>query len=198
MLKVIFIRHGATAGNVQKRYIGSTDEALCKEGVEKLQKLKDSSVYPVANLVFMSPMKRCRQTAEILYPSHTYHSVEDLSECDFGEFENKSYIDLQGNNEYEKWVKSGGTLPFPCGENMQEFKHRCVRAFLQVMKETEAKYENKDASIAFVVHGGTIMAIMECLGIPQKGYFEWQIGNAEGIVCEYEEERLKLCYQITF
>ena len=35
-MKVILIRHGATLGNQEKRYIGITDEALCDAGIEKL------------------------------------------------------------------------------------------------------------------------------------------------------------------
>lgn len=37
-MKVILIRHGATMGNQEKRYIGITDEALCDTGIEKLLK----------------------------------------------------------------------------------------------------------------------------------------------------------------
>ena len=35
-MELYFIRHGKTKGNIEKRYIGSTDENLCKEGKEKL------------------------------------------------------------------------------------------------------------------------------------------------------------------
>ena len=40
-MKVILIRHGATMGNQEKRYIGITDEALCDTGIEKLLKNVD-------------------------------------------------------------------------------------------------------------------------------------------------------------
>ena len=36
---IYFIRHGATAGNLEKRYIGRTDEELCTEGIERLKDL---------------------------------------------------------------------------------------------------------------------------------------------------------------
>ena len=28
-MEIVLIRHGATAGNIEKRYIGTTDEPLC-------------------------------------------------------------------------------------------------------------------------------------------------------------------------
>ena len=31
-MKLQFIRHGKTQGNLEKRYIGSTDEPLCAKG----------------------------------------------------------------------------------------------------------------------------------------------------------------------
>ena len=38
---IYFIRHGATAGNLEKRYIGRTDEELCTEGIERLKELQE-------------------------------------------------------------------------------------------------------------------------------------------------------------
>ena len=36
MLNIIFIRHLKTKGNKEKRYIGTTDESLLKEEIEKV------------------------------------------------------------------------------------------------------------------------------------------------------------------
>ena len=35
-LKVTFIRHGKTFGNLQHRYVGRTDEELCDEGINEV------------------------------------------------------------------------------------------------------------------------------------------------------------------
>ena len=32
-MEIVLIRHGATAGNIEKRYIGTTDEPLCDTGM---------------------------------------------------------------------------------------------------------------------------------------------------------------------
>ena len=37
MLNIIFIRHLKTKGNKEKRYIGTTDESLLKEEIEKVE-----------------------------------------------------------------------------------------------------------------------------------------------------------------
>ena len=61
------IRHGKTAGNRERRYMGGrTDEPLLPEERQFLQKKKA----PEVTRVFVSPMKRCVETAEILFPRH--------------------------------------------------------------------------------------------------------------------------------
>lgn len=36
-MKIIFIRHGQTKGNEEKRYIGRTDESLSQKGIEEIK-----------------------------------------------------------------------------------------------------------------------------------------------------------------
>ena len=112
MIKLYLIRHGQTPGNKLSRYIGTTDEPLSDEGREFLKKIS----YPMPEELFVSPLLRCVETAEILFPGKQLHIIEELSECDFGEFENKNYKELAGNENYQKWIDSNGTMPFPGGD----------------------------------------------------------------------------------
>ncbi|MBQ3692032.1 MAG: histidine phosphatase family protein, partial [Clostridia bacterium] len=59
-MKIIFIRHGKTQGNLEKRYIGKTDEHLCTVGIDELK----NRSYPDTEIVVCSPMKRCIETAK--------------------------------------------------------------------------------------------------------------------------------------
>ena len=178
MAEILLIRHGKTAGNLLGRYIGSrTDEPLCEEGKAELSGKK----LPEVDLLYVSPMKRCVETAMILWPSfdrNQLQKVPDLKECDFGDFENKNYKELSGNPDYQAWIDSNGTLPFPNGESMDAFKSRCRRAFAAIAKEVQAKEEVSRAGI--VVHGGTIMAILEAYGYPERAYFDYQVKNGCG------------------
>lgn len=175
--KVIFIRHGKTYGNTLRRYIGKTDEQLCPEGIEELRR----NTYPECDIVIASPMKRCIQTADIIYPDKEKLVCEELCECDFGDFEGKSYAELDGSKEYQLWVDSGGRLPFPNGESVDEFKRRCIRAFEEI---TDRLDENEIA--AFVVHGGNIMSIFEKYAVPHRDYYSYMLGNGEYYVTEYD------------
>ena len=119
MLELWLIRHGKTAGNMLGRYIGTTDEPLCPEGRNALSK----ACYPAPEAVFASPMKRTVETAGILFPELPVHSIEDLAECDFGEFENKNYKELEGNLRYQAWIDSGETFRSRAGRAARLFRN---------------------------------------------------------------------------
>ena len=127
-MRIYLIRHSMTKGNKEKRYIGTTDESLCLEGIQLLEERK--GMYPEVTYVYVSPMKRCVQTAEIIYPemmkAGAYSCNEKLRECDFGLFENHNYIELSGCPEYQAWIDSGGKLPFPEGESREAFIRRTL------------------------------------------------------------------------
>ena len=187
MAELILIRHGKTAGNLLGRYIGSrTDEPLCDEGREELA----GRQLPEVERLYVSPMKRCVETAEILWPGFDrkkMQKVTDLRECDFGDFENKNYKELSGNGDYQAWIDSNGTLPFPNGESMDAFKSRRLEAFARIVEEVSGAEQEWTASgktgifrAGIVVHGGTIMAILEQYGYPKAAYFDYQVKNGCG------------------
>lgn len=171
MPDIYLIRHGMTEGNKYQRYIGTTDEPLCPEGREEIKKIS----YGVPDEVFVSPMIRCRETAELLFPQKRLRIIDQLSECDFGTFENKNYRELSGNQEYQDWIDSGGTLPFPGGESRESFRRRTLEGFSRVVT---ACIREKVNAVAVVVHGGSIMNIMEAYGHPERDFYSWHVKNA--------------------
>ena len=180
MIKLWLIRHGKTEGNKLARYIGTTDEPLCQEGTDFLKKMD----YPEVQDIYVSPLKRCVQTAEILFPGKPVHIIEELAECDFGEFENKNYKELEGNAKYQAWIDSNGTLPFPGGESREAFKSRNLRGFDRAVTGC---IRNHISEAALVVHGGTIMNIMEEYADIRKPFYEWHVKNGGGYEVELDE-----------
>ena len=107
---------------------------------------------------FHKPYEAGDRNGRNLFPELPSHSIENLSECDFGEFENKNYKELEGNLQYQAWIDSEGRLPFPGGGRREAFQKRTCRGFERVVNQ--CLKEDIDRA-AFVVHGGTIMNIME-------------------------------------
>lgn len=180
-IQLTFIRHGKTAGNLRGAYIGKTDEALCPEGISALLDNKIAGFYPdKPGILLASPLKRCTETAELLFPDAEIRKISDFRETDFGEFEGKSYADLNGNPDYQRWIDSGGTTPFPGGESPEDFKKRCVAAFRELMKEIP-----EQSTVTIVCHGGTIMAILDANSFPHRDFYDWQAKNGGGFRCVY-------------
>ena len=174
-MKVILIRHFKTKGNLEKRYVGKTDESV----IEFL-----NTPYPSADLVFTSPLKRCTETAQHIYGE--YIIEENLKESDFGIFENKNYDELKDLPQYINWLNGGYKEGYPQGESFENFNQRCLNAFLNcTQKATETQ------TIAFVVHGGVIMSLLSQL-TQNKDFYHWQVKNGKGFVCQFENNMVNL------
>lgn len=184
---IYLIRHGKTAGNLSGRYIGKTDEGLCPEGRTALEAIRQrflsgKDALPRPETVYTSALKRTRETAAVLFPDLPVCERAGFNECDFGEFEYKNYRELSGNPSYQKWVDSGGTLPFPGGESHENFVNRSAETFSRAVEELSAGKK----TAAFVVHGGTVMAVMERFAFPQNGFYAWQVKNGCGFAAELD------------
>ena len=187
-IEVYLIRHGATNANREHRYLGRTEEPLSEEGREELKAFQRQGIYPdPASLqaLFVSPMERCRETAELLFRDCEQHIIPEFREMDFGLFEGKNYQDLQGDGRYQTWIDSNGTIPFPEGESREDFIARCRQGFEEMLRIAIAEGISRNEerkNIAAVVHGGTIMAV--CSSFTDGEYFDFQIGNGEGYRCK--------------
>lgn len=180
------IRHGRTEGNLESRYIGVIDEPLCSEGISELHTKR----FPECGAVICSPMKRCLQTASIIYPDKEPLVYENLRECNFGAFEGQSPRELSDNPFYQKWLGSGGALPFPAGEKPDEFKRRTCDEFLKAVAE------NQLDELSFVVHGGTIMSVMERFCVPKGNYFDFRVNNGCGYCVEFDGQTITIISEI--
>ena len=199
-IRLVLIRHGATESNKERRYLGKTDEALSKEGIDELNKAKLAGYYPKVRYVFSSPMKRCIQTAGILYPGKEPVIIPEWEEMDFGIFEGKNYIELQDNARYQEWINSNGTLPFPEGESREAFSRRCdigFRRMTELLFDLMEQDSCEEKAVAAIVHGGTIMSLLSQYG--GGNYFDYQVSNGDGYQCLLRIDHIgELSYAVSY
>lgn len=182
-MRIVLIRHFKTPGNLQGNYIGITDEEIITP-----IPFEKKTAYPKVERIYVSPLKRCIQTAQLIYPGQSIRTQEALRECDFGRFEGKNYQELSSEPAYQEWIDCMGMIPFPEGEDPLRFRARCGQGFLECVEES---IKHKIASVAFVVHGGTIMSIMEAFDSKQKGFYDYQVKNGQGFELQLKEEEWK-------
>lgn len=181
------IRHGATEANKERRYLGRTNESLSGSGIEELLSYKLEHPYPAVDYLFSSPMKRCRETARILYPQLCPVVIPEWEEMDFGRFEYKNYQELKDDKQYQAWIDSGGTLAFPGGECRADFILRCEKGLLRMcrmLQHVAEGHAKEPVRAGAVVHGGTVMALLSACG--GKDYFDSQVSNGRGYLCTVE------------
>lgn len=132
--KIHLIRHGETEANEKGLYIGHTDLPLSAAGLQGLLRLRGEACYPGAARFFTSPLTRCRQTLEVLYPHCRQEIADGLAECDFGEWEGKSAAALQNDPRFGEWI-AGKRADIPGGEAAADFQTRVTEAFAGIVQE---------------------------------------------------------------
>ena len=172
-----FIRHGMTTANEEGRYVGHQDLGLSLQGEEELRYLKDNCVYPDPPVVFTSPLKRCTETCEILFPDAQPVVMRELIEYNFGEFEGHTAEELQQYEEFAEWLRGGMDAAPPHGESNAEFGER-IRGALESIVDGLLKTGITEAAI--VTHGGIISALMAIYCLPEAPMNEWACMNGTG------------------
>lgn len=161
--QIHLLRHGMTAANEDGRYIGRTDLPLSPEGLAALLRLKEKYAYPGGVRYFTSPLTRCRQTMEVLYPGCQSTVVEGLAECDFGQWEGKSIRELKGDENFLRWME-GGESQIPGGESTEAFRDRVCGAFEAVVDEL---IHAGQTEAVICTHGGVITMLMQLYALPR-------------------------------
>ena len=174
--KIHLIRHGLTAANETGVYIGLTDLPLSEAGREQLITRHGEGGYPSAARFFTSPLLRCRQTLDLLYPGCTATMVDGLAECDFGQWEGQTAIALQNDADFRDWL-SGRRTAIPGGEDSAAFQQRVTCAFEEVVR-TVMREGVTDAVVC--THGGVLVMLMASYALPRRPLREWAVADGCG------------------
>ena len=88
-MKILVTRHGQTSWNVLGKIQGQTDIELNETGRIQARETGESIKNEDIDLIITSPLKRARETAEIINKNFNVNIIEDrrLMERCFGEYE---------------------------------------------------------------------------------------------------------------
>ena len=179
-MNLIIVRHGETNWNLNNLILSKTDEQLNQKGIDQAritaEKLKGEEI----DLIICSPLKRTRQTADIINENRKIPIIYDkrIEERDFGEFEGLKVSDPKFNiKEFWDYEKN---INYIKAENVQDFYKR----IFDFIDDTIKKY--KDKNVLLVSHGAA-SAVTNCYftEIPKQNVellFEMVLDN-----CEYRK-----------
>lgn len=159
MNKLYVVRHGKTEWNIKGLLQGSTDIELVEEGIKQAEELAITLNLDKIDICICSPLKRAKQTADILVKNAVDIVFDDLVvERKFGDYEGKEInFNLIGSQWDYKLNDSSHNI-----ESIQDCLARAAK-FLDKLKK---EYPNK--TILIVSHG----SFMKALHFNLKGYDE--------------------------
>jgi len=174
-MTIYLIRHGSTTAGENHLYCGSSNVPLSDNGRALLTKADFTP-----DVLISSPLMRCIETSQILFPNTKIKISSELREMDFGRFELHSYEQLKTDTQYIDWITDEtGDYVCPGGESKNSFFDRISKTFVR-----EVSLLNCNTA-AFVLHGGVIGAIMELYCTEKKPYYEWKPPYGGGFVLDY-------------
>ena len=155
---LIFVRHGETDWNREKRFQGgNSDVPLSLVGERQSRLIAHALLRENVKIVFSSPLKRARDTAEIISVVNQIplEVLPELRELNFGIYEGKleSELEREFGEEYLKWRDSNYTLAPPEGESLADAAER-VKKILETVEP-----HLTHGSVVICAHQGINMAI---------------------------------------
>lgn len=210
-IRIYLCRHGSSEANLRREYLSSRDLPLAQEGREELQNQRAAAraKLPIT-AVISSPMKRCLESAHILFPEFTPIQIDGLRERDFGPYEGKTWEDLKDDPEYRRWIDTEGEES-PAGmESHEAFAARIRESLNEIMqwakfvlRQSSAEKREKTSLVIFL-HGGSIMEILrqiKCIDNHRSAHSRYQFqlkpGEIIALDLELSDEHFmlkELCY----
>lgn len=193
------VRHGQTAGNVGRLFIGVTDIPLDETGERQARELGQRFSTIPLDAIVTSPLLRARRTAEEIGKVTGIEPVivPGLSEMDFGEAEGLSYqqvIEQFPELKDDLATISNMDMAYPGGESRRAFVERITAAFLGVIE----RYEGQ--RVAAVAHGGVIGTLYATLhATPDPDMRRYAVANCSigHLVITPEHTRIELWNDVT-
>lgn len=156
---ILFVRHGETNLNKQNIMQGRLDEPLNQTGIKQAQQtalaLKNESI----DIIYSSPLKRAKQTAQIINQEHNVQIVIDerINEIDLG--------DLTGTPLIKQNLDNLANADFAKKHNAEDFEtmfNRCKQFYDYV--------NSLSKNILIVAHRGVGYQLKKYLNLNEEEF----------------------------
>jgi len=156
-MKIYFIRHGETDWNTEIKLQGRTDISLNENGRKVAKWTRDAMRDIMFDVAFTSPLKRARETAEIILEGRDIPILDEerIIEVAFGTYEGnkKSSWDDNMNNFF---LHTDLYVPTEGGETIEEVLKR-EKEFLD---EIFANPKYQESTILISTHGAALSGLL--------------------------------------
>ncbi|MCI0341553.1 MAG: histidine phosphatase family protein [Planctomycetales bacterium] len=151
-LRLLLVRHGATALSDAGRFCGASDPPLSAEGRRQADRLRRKLASDPVDSVVVSPLRRSRETAARAWPRLAPRADPDWAEMRFGDWEGLTADEIQARwpREWAAWMADPLGARVPSGESGAEVLARVRAGLARLAAGSPA------GAVAVVTHGGPI------------------------------------------
>lgn len=175
--RILAIRHGETAWNVDTRIQGHLDIPLNERGRWQAQRVARAlAARDPLHAIYSSDLQRAHETARAIAdatgaPLATHSG---LRERGFGVFEGKTFVEIETTwpEESERWRKRDPHWAPQGGESLLQVRERITRTL------HELAMRHPGEQIVLVAHGGVLDQLYRAAtGQELQAPRTWQLGN---------------------
>jgi phosphoserine phosphatase len=156
---IVFVRHGETDWNRERRVQGSLGASINEVGREQARGLSRLLWEVPLQAVYSSELPRALETASYVAGPHALGVVTDprLNEIHHGDWEGMLESELPDLPLYLRWRDDPTSVTLPGGEPLQAVHERAVAA----MRDILARHEESEGLVAVVSHQ-VVLALLKC------------------------------------
>lgn len=175
--RIIAVRHGETAWNVDTRIQGSVDIALNATGLWQAQQLARALTHEPLCAIYSSDLQRAQHTAQAVAQctGAPLHTDVGLRERSFGCFEGRTFAQIESElpEQARRWRQRDPDYAPHGGESLRALRERVTATAHRIAAQ------HTDGLILLVAHGGVLdvlyrSATRQDIQAPRT----WQLGNA--------------------
>jgi broad specificity phosphatase PhoE len=182
-LRLLAIRHGATAYSQERRYAGSHDIPLSPEGRRQCSALAQALGPLHAAAIYASPLVRARESAA---PIAAHQGIEvtlesDFREMCFGDWEGltRDEVERRFPEDYTVWLTAPERFARPGSEPLSAVAERVTRAV------AELRATHVGETVILVSHGVvTRLIVLAALGLGPERL--WSVDASPAGISEIE------------
>jgi alpha-ribazole phosphatase len=185
MTRLLLLRHGQTAWNLDGRFMGQMDIPLDETGLQQAEAAARRLARQPIQAIYSSDLSRAWQTAQIVHqailgassggPTVPLVVEPRLREMSFGDWQGLTYAQIQElyPQELATWEADLLECSPPGGETLNDLIQRAQAAYLEILAA------NLEESVLIVGHGGALQTLCcLALGLPPERFWQLHLSNA--------------------
>ncbi|MFC1900397.1 histidine phosphatase family protein [Chloroflexota bacterium] len=189
-MKLILVRHGETAWNVEEIFRGRIDVELNEAGIMQAQLLANYLSGSSIEAIYSSPLKRALRTAEEIAGQHglKVDITQGFIDIDFGEWHGlqRNEVEVKYPELYREWTNCPEKVVIPGGESLDEVTDRAGDTVREIT-------ERHTGTVALVSHRVVIkVLICDLLGLDNSHFWNIRHDTCGITTFSYENGRVIL------